>query len=241
MSDEPTRRPGEESRDDEPRRPGARYPLFVGIAFIALIAYATYNTVTNDDDGLLGGDDASRGTALAEFAVPDARTGLELDANVFQDDCETAENPCPEAEQRVPACRIDEPRALRVCDYFDRPLAISFWFTGGADCLDEQDAFDDAARRYEGRVNFLSINVRDDIAEVQEIIDERGWSVPVGWDRDGAVSNVYRVGLCPTLALAYPGGVMQSAEIGSDVFAEEALDDALDRLLAESEERERVR
>jgi hypothetical protein len=234
-----SRRPGEESGAEEPRKPGARYPVFVGIAFIVLIAYATYNTITNDDDGLLGAEEGERGRALAEFAVPDVRGSVEKDANVFQDDCETAGNPCPEDAQRVPACRIDLPEVLRVCDYFDRPLAISFWFTGGADCLTEQDAFDAAARRFEGEVNFLSINVRDDIDEVRRIVAERGWEVPVGWDRDGAVSNIYRVGLCPTLALAYPGGVLQSAAIGTDAFTDEALDESLEDLVAESTGRAR--
>lgn len=236
------RRPGEEAREDEPRSPGARYPLFVGIAFVVLIAYATYNTITNDDDGLLGAEDAERGRALAEFAVPDARGDLVADANVYQDDCETADNPCPPDQQRTPACLISGPEArsaLRVCDFFDRPLAISFWFTGGADCLEEQDAFDAVARRYSDRVNFLSVNVRDELGEVREIIAERGWRVPVGWDRDGAVSNIYRVGLCPTVALAYPGGILHSAQIGADAFTTDTLSDSIDELLAESERRAR--
>jgi thiol-disulfide isomerase/thioredoxin len=224
---------------EEPRKPGARYPVFVGIAFVVLIAYATYNTITNDDDGLLGAEEGERGRALAEFAVPDVRGTLENDANVYQDDCETAENPCPEDAQRVPACRIEMSEVLRVCDYFDRPLAISFWFTGGADCLAEQDAFDEAAGRFEGEVNFLSINVRDEIDEVRQIVAERGWEVPVGWDRDGAVSNIYRVGVCPTLALAYPGGVLQSAEIGTDAFSDAALAESLAALVAESADRAR--
>jgi len=229
----------EESGADEPRKPSARYPVCVGIAFVVLIAYATYNTITNDDDGLLGAEEGERGRALAEFAVPDVRGSVEQDANVFQDDCETAENPCPDDAQRVPACDIDVPEVLRVCDYFDRPLAISFWFTGGAECLDEQDAFDEAAGRFEGQVNFLSVNVRDEIEEVRGVVAERGWEVPVGWDRDGAVSNIYRVGLCPTLALAYPGGVLQSAEIGTDAFSDAALDQSLETLLAESADRDR--
>ena len=241
MSAGEPRRPGSESGADESRRPGARYPVFVGIAFVVLIAYATFNTITNDDDGLLGAEDSERGRALAEFAAPDVRGDLIADANVFQDDCETADNPCPEDAQRTPACRITERQALRVCDFFDRPLAISFWFTGGADCLAEQDAFDEAARRYAGEVNFLSINIRDEIEEVRTIVDERDWSVPVGWDRDGAVSNIYRVGLCPTLALAYPGGILQSAEIGADVFTGVALTESLDGLLAESAARAQVR
>jgi thiol-disulfide isomerase/thioredoxin len=228
------RKPGEEAPEGEKPRPGARYSLIVGLAFVALIAYATYNSIQTDEGGLLGAEDAERGRALAEFAVPDITTDLEGDANVYQDDCETSENPCPEDAQRTPACEIDEPRAIRVCDLFDKPLAISFWFTGGADCLAEQDAFNAAAERFEGRVNFLSVNVRDDISEVRQIAEERGWTVPVGWDRDGAVSNAYRVGLCPTMALALPGGILDDAVIGTESFTEEALDSELERLIADS-------
>lgn len=228
------RKPGEEAPDGEQPRPGARYPLIVGLAFVALIAYATYNSIQTDEGGLLGSEDAERGRALAEFAVPDITTDLEGDANVYQDDCETSQNPCPEDDQRTPACKIDEPRAIRVCDLFDKPLAISFWFTGGADCLAEQDAFNRASERFEGEVNFLSVNVRDDIADVRRIAEERGWSVPVGWDSDGAVSNAYRVGLCPTMALALPGGILEDAVIGTESFTDEALDATLERLVKDS-------
>ena len=233
------RRPGEEPEEEAKRAPGARYPLLVGLAFIALVVYATFHAVDNDDDALLGGEEDQRGLALAEFAVPDVRGDVEGDANLYQDDCESGDNPCPADEQRVPACRIAPEGVLRVCDYFDLPLAISFWFTRGAECLPQQDTFDEVARRYEGRVNFLSINVRDEIDEVRDIVAERGWEVPVGWDRDGGLSNVYRVGVCPTLALAYPGGILQDALIGSDPFAEPELINSIELLLEESQARAR--
>ena len=38
--------------------------------------------------------------------------------------------------------------------------------------------------------------------------------MPVGYDRDGAVSNIYRVGGCPTFVFAYPGGILERASIG---------------------------
>ena len=38
--------------------------------------------------------------------------------------------------------------------------------------------------------------------------------MPVGYDRDGAVASLYRVGGCPTFAYAYPGGTLQSASVG---------------------------
>ena len=50
--------------------------------------------------------------------------------------------PCPEDARRTPACRIRAAGAIRVCDLFDRPLVISFWFTKGGDCVDQQDVVD---------------------------------------------------------------------------------------------------
>ncbi len=91
---------------------------------------------------------------------------------------------------------------------------ISFWFTKGGDCEGQQDVVSAAYERYRGRVNFLSIDVRDDRDTVRDLIRERRWKMPVGYDHDGAVSNIYRVGGCPTFVYAYPGGILEGASIG---------------------------
>jgi hypothetical protein len=227
--------------DERPRRPqvftpGARYSAFVGLAFIGLIVVAAINASRTDEGTVLGTEDV-RGEPIPEFAVPDIRGPLDGDANVFQDDCETSENPCPAEDRRTPACEIEPEGAIRICDLFDRPLVISFWFTRGAECLPAQDSFDAAARTYRGRVNFLSLNIRDERDEVEDVVADRGWTVPVGWDRDGAVSNIMRVGVCPTVAFAFPGGILQAVEIGEDAVAEGPLNGRIERLLAESRER----
>ena len=141
----------------------------------------------------------------------------------------------PPANRRIPACQVDVPGALRVCDFFDRPLVLSFWFTRGGDCENQEDVFERAYRRYRGRVNFLAVDVRDGTSEVQKLIREHHWTHPVGLDRDGALSNLYRVGGCPTFVYAYPGGVFESTSIGK-------LDDQqffakVDALIAASKQR----
>jgi hypothetical protein len=228
-------RPGEE-RPPAPR-PGARYSVVVGVLLLALIVVALVNTLGGNDEGILGASETDAGIPLAEFAVPDARGDLEGDANVFQDNCETSEHPCPEDARRPSACRVDVSGAIRVCDLFDRPLVISFWFTRFADCLPAQDVVDRVGRRYRGRVNSLLINVGDDRDEVERIIAERDWQVPIGHDPDGAVSNLYRVGGCPTVALAYPGGILQRAVISTSQLTEERFTAAVERLLSQSRRR----
>ncbi|MGC1813833.1 MAG: TlpA disulfide reductase family protein, partial [Solirubrobacterales bacterium] len=94
------------------------------------------------------------------------------------------------------------------------PLVLSFWFTRGGDCENQEDVFERAYRRYKDEVNFLAIDVRDSTSEVQKLILDHHWTHPVGLDRDGALSNLYRVGGCPTFVYAYPGGIMHTTSIG---------------------------
>jgi hypothetical protein len=191
-----------------------RYSLVVGLIFVAVIAVAAINTLGHKDEGTLGLDEVAKRWPLPEFAVPNAAGGLEGDANVAQDDCETAQAPCPADASRSPACAIRAPGAVRVCDFFAKPLVLSFWFSRGGNCVEQQDVVDQVYGRYRGRVNFLSVDIRDGRDTVRNLIDERDWQMPVGYDRDGAVGSLYRVGGCPTFAYVYPGGTLQSASIG---------------------------
>jgi hypothetical protein len=192
-----------------------RYSLGVGLIFLALIVVAAIHTLNGGGgEDTLGLDKQPARWPFPEFAVPAAAGTLEGDANVYQDDCESSSLPCPGGSKRDPACQITTPGAIRVCDLFGRPLVISFWFGTSGTCEAQQNIVSTVAGRYRGRVNFLSLDVRDSRGSVRELVRERGWGMPVGFDRDGAVAALYRIGGCPTFAYAYPGGTLQSASIG---------------------------
>jgi hypothetical protein len=191
-----------------------RYSLTVGLLFAAILVIAFIHTIGGNDNQTLGVDRLAAHWPLPEFAVPAAAGRLEGDANVAQDDCESAQTPCPAGDRRSPACRISTAGAIRVCDLFGRPLVLSFWFAHGGNCVAQQDVVDRVYRRYRGRVGFLSLDIRDDRDTVRELIHQRHWRMPVGYDRDGAVASLYRVGVCPTFAYAYPGGTLEDASIG---------------------------
>lgn len=214
-----------------------RYTIVAGLLFAAVILVAVFNRIGSDGDGTLGLDERPAGWPLPEFAVPLAATSLEGDANIAQDDCATSQVPCPADARRTPACEVRGASVLRVCDLFDRPSLISFWFSRGGDCVAEQDAVEEAYSRYRGRVEFLSLNVRDDRDTVRELVREHGWTMPVGYDRDGAVAGLYRVGGCPTFAYVYPGGTLQSASAG--ILSAEELGTRIDALLRATRTAER--
>lgn len=189
-----------------------RYSIAVALIFLLVIAVAAIHTLSGDSgEDTLGLDRQPANWPLPEFAVPAAAGGLEGDANVAQDDCESSAVPCPSDAEREPACRITTSETIRVCELFNRPLVISFWFNQGTDCASQQDVVDQVYRRFRGRVNFLSLDVRDDRGTVHELVRRHGWKMPVGYDRDGAVAALYHVALCPTFAYAYPGGTLQSS------------------------------
>lgn len=208
-----------------------RYSILVGLFFVAIVAVALIHGVPGGG-GTLGLDKQPPRWALPEFAVPAAAGKLEGDANIAQDDCSAGELPCPSDSRRSPACLVRTPGAIRVCDLFDRPSVISFWFSKGGDCANQQDVVSQVYSRYRGRVNFLSLDIRDDRETVRGLIRSRRWKMPVGYDRDGAVAGLYRVGGCPTFAYVYPGGTLESASIGN--LDAGGLSERIERLLSAS-------
>lgn len=192
-----------------------RYSIAAGVLFAVIVTIALINGVGGGGSGTLGLDEQPARWPLPEFAVPAAAGELEGDANVAQDDCATSRLPCPADSRRTPACRIENSATIRVCDFFARPMVLSFWFSKGGDCIDQQDVVDRVYARYRGRVNFLSVDVRDDRDTVRDLTRKHGWTMPVGFDRDGAVAGAYHVGGCPTFAYAFPGGTLYAAGIGN--------------------------
>ena len=181
------------------------YGAMIGILVAFVAVFILVNALRNTESGTVGIGPAGIGEKVDSFAVPVATSDLEGDANVDPDE----------------ACRVAGRDVIRICDYFERPLLISFWFTGGAsECIDQQDIFDQVAERFRARIGAVSINVRDDRDKVRDLIEERGWKVPVGHDTDGAVSNMYRVGGCPTFLFVRAGGVLEQAEIGRTTVEE---------------------
>jgi len=119
-----------------------------------------------------------------------------------------------------------------------RPLILSFWFTRGGDCENQEDVFEHAYRRYKGRVNFLAIDVRDSDEQVRGLIASHHWTHPIGLDRDGALSNLFRVGGCPTFVYAYPGGLVESTSIGK--LDDQRFFTRVDELIAASDRRDEM-
>jgi hypothetical protein len=197
---EPARRP-------EVPRPGNKYAWLVAILmFMGLGVLLFAQTLPNEGEGLEGPPQGSR---LKAFAAPSALGNLEGDANVCQ------REPCPEQAGGEPACALTSGEVVNICELRRKPLVLTVIFDRGADCYPQVDRTERVRDDFEG-VNFATLFfTHKERAEVRNLVRARGWRQPVAVDRDGAVTNLYGVGGCPTTIFARAGGRVVDTELGN--------------------------
>ena len=168
----------------------------VGLAGVALLAVVGFNTLRTDGTVSRG---LPAGTRLPPFAMPTAASRSDADANI-------ATRPDSGPEGARPACSVRGPEILNVCELAERgPVVLAFLATRSGRCAEQVDVLDRIAPRHPG-VRFAAVSVRGDHAQLRRTVRERGWRLPVGYDHDGAVANLYRVAVCPSLTFARRGG-----------------------------------
>lgn len=197
--DDPRRRP-------EVPRPGNRYAWVVGILmFMGVAVLLVTTSLPNQGEGLRG---PKVGKRLPDFAAPEAIGNLSGDANVRQRIGGNA------AAGKIPACEIASDGVFNVCEARQRPLVLTFVVTRGADCEPQIDRVERMRGEFE-QVNFAAVFSGEDRDEIEQIVSRRGWELPVAVDRDGAVVNLYGVGVCPTTVFSSPDGKVRDVELGN--------------------------
>jgi hypothetical protein len=187
----------------------------VGVVGVVVLAYITLRTERLEP--------LERGTELPPFAVPLAASAKEGDANIFP-------GPGRGPDDEPPACTVRGPDVLNVCELAESgPVVVAFVVTELSKCARQVDVLDRVAARVPG-VSFAVVAVRDDRERLRRLIRERDWSVPVGYDHDGAVGNLYGLGaVCPLLTFADRDGRVTRSEVG---FLDETALSAAARALA---------
>jgi peroxiredoxin len=173
------------------RRPGA----LVGVVVFAVMVYIVLNTLRTEGPGSRG---VAAGASLPDFAVPLALSDLDGDANVSER-----------------ACGVRGEKILNVCELAERGAVVLAFFAEPSErCDDEIDALDRVRTRFP-EVQFAAVAIKGDREQLRRRVRERGWRLPVGHDRDGAVANLYGVAVCPTITLARRGGTVVRTLLGS--------------------------
>jgi hypothetical protein len=103
---------------------------------------------------------------------------------------------------------------LNLCDLRQRAFILTFMVTTGADCEPQVDRVERVRDEFPG-LEFAVLMSGNDLSEAGAIVERRGWRQPVGVDRDGAVVNLYGIGICPVTVFGLPGGVVFETNLGN--------------------------
>jgi hypothetical protein len=161
----------------------------VGVIGLTLLVVFSVYQFTAHRPGTIG---VPAGQRLRWFAAPLADTDLNGDPNLAP--------PCTPARH--------DPRALNVCLLARRgPLALAFFVTGAPECVRQVDALQTLSRRYGGSgVQFAAVAIGATHGQTEALVRRHRWTIPVAYDRAGAVGALYDVVVCPMVELALTGG-----------------------------------
>jgi hypothetical protein len=182
----------------------SRYTWFVGVVAVLVIAYVSVNSLRTQGPGSRG---VQVGAVAPPFAAPLATGDLAGDVNVAR---RTGQGDAG----KVTACSIHRPDVLTLCDlYRDKPLVLAFFATRGQQCTRELDTLQRISADHRD-VAFAAVAIRGKRGDVRELIGDRGWRFPVGFDHDGVLANLYSVAICPQVTFLRKGGRVAGTTFG---------------------------
>jgi hypothetical protein len=194
--DDPRRKP------PEAPRPSGRYMWVVGVAAVILLTVVLIHQLQSGTGTFIRGPEV--GKQLPEFAAP-LVDGPNKDANVVP----------RSSDSGVPkACDVRVPGSLNICDHWDKPVVLSFLFVRGAKCEPQFDRLERVRRKYGDQVNVIGVFFERDRDRVRDVVKKHSWRFPLVVDRDGAITNLYAVGGCPTTVFADRGGKVRETRTG---------------------------
>jgi peroxiredoxin len=171
------------------------YRWMVGvIGLVLILAVGAYQFITHGTRS----SGVPPGRRLHLFAAPLAAGNLNGDPN-----------PHPTCT----AARHD-PRALNVCLMAARgPVVLGFFVVGASQCERQVGALQTLSARFPSvQVAAVAIDVGHAAAAAD--VARHHWTIPVAYDRDGTLAQLYDVVACPMVEMASRGGIVRSRLIG---------------------------
>jgi thiol-disulfide isomerase/thioredoxin len=153
---QPTRQPGDDRSDADL----TTWWMVGGIVVVALIVLVAM----------------SRASAGPSSAVERTDRGVSQAAVV----------PSPRASAGSNVVLVDfEGNPITVAELAGRPLVVNFWASWCAPCLAEMPGFERIYQKYRGSVQFLGINLAEDVEPALAIVERTGVTYPLARDPRG--------------------------------------------------------
>ena len=125
-----------------------------------------------------------------------------------------------------------EGKAVHLSDFIGTPVVLNYWASWCGPCTHEMPVFQEKYLAYEGRVQFIMVNLTDGSRETVEsagnFIESMGYTFPVFFDSAYSASRAYGVSSIPAsyfigadgVAVAYAFGALDADTLqkGSDMI-----------------------
>ena len=131
---------------------------------------------------------------------------------------------------------------FRLSDYEGVPLVINFWASWCPPCRQESPGFERQWRRYGlrartqtgdgGGVQFVGVDIQDELSDAQEYVREFGLTFPNGLDPDGKITIDYGVIGLPVTFFVGSSGIVEGRWVGA--ISEDKLEEWVKALIADS-------
>ena len=134
---------------------------------------------------------------------------------------ETTETGATEEYDPAPDFTIynKEGKAVKLSDMKGTPVVLNFWASWCPPCKAEMPEFDEIAKEYAGKVEFMMVNLTDGQSETQEsaqaFIDSMGYTFPVYFDKDSDAAYKYGIQSIPTTIFIDANGNLVAGATGA--------------------------
>lgn len=185
-----------------------QYGWFVGVVGILIVVLVAVSTLSGKGPGSRG---VKTGGPAPPFAAPLATSKL---AEADDHDVNVATKADQGDAGNVPACSVRSAEVLNLCTLYRKgPVVLAFFAIRSERCVRQLDQLDDLARLHPD-VGFAAVSIKGGLGDVRDIVRDRRWTFPVGWDDDGILANAYGVAVCPQIAFIAKGGAVRDTTFG---------------------------
>ena len=96
-----------------------------------------------------------------------------------------------------------------------QPVILNFWATWCGYCRYQMPFLQAASEEKEHEMEFVGINIRENIDKVRQVIEYEGIDYTIALDGDGAIANSYNVRPIPATFFLDEHGIIQNIKIGA--------------------------
>jgi cytochrome c biogenesis protein CcmG/thiol:disulfide interchange protein DsbE len=147
-----------------------------------------------------------------------------------------AKDDAPVASVGTPVPRFDLPtlsgeERVAVADHVGKPMVINFWATWCVPCRTEAPLLQRAAKRYDDRVVFIGVDVRDFNGDAKDFVAEYGLTYLIAYDGPATLWEPWGITGLPETFFVDGGGTIVAHKVG-EITDEAELDEAIRKTLS---------